>query len=216
MRVFSIAFTLPMFLLLFSCKRDGKKMEFVQRERMEGEAEVNPMVEELDSAKNLAILATLQELLDDSLVFHDAETGNLFTLGVTGTDQTRIKGGLTLGDEYAVLLDQNNNSIELAINLRGLSGKWFYDLEQHRGFKFEWNGIISSINTEDISFREWKLLNGRLYIYYLTHDMVSPDRHEYLVEPAEILVLDKDNFTFQFLGHIYECHRQKEVIKMEF
>ena len=189
----------------------------MQRERMEGEAEVNPMVEELDNTENLAIRAELQEVRDDSLILRNAQTGERWVLGFVEADQAeQIKGSITEGDEYAMLPDLRRNAVKLAINLNELGGKWFYDMEQHRGLEFGLHGAVSSINTEDISFREWKLLNDKFYIYYLTLDMVSPDRHEYLVEPAEILALDKDNLKFRFLGRTYVCQRRKELIKMTF
>lgn len=218
MKTRSIAFMLLMSLLLPACKKgDNGKMEHVQHERMEGEAEINPMVEKLDNIENFAIRVTLQKVVNDSLIFHERGTAEHKVFEFVEADQTeQIKGSITLGDEYIILPDLKRHSIKMAINLTELSGKWFYDMEQHRGLKIESNGAISSINTEDISFREWKLLNERFYIYYLTPDMVSPDRHEYLVEPANILSLDKSHLTFHFLGRTYECQRRQELIKMKF
>lgn len=218
MKTRSIAFILLMSLLLFACKKgDNGKAEYVQRERLEGEAEINPMVEDLDNTENFTIRVTLQKVVNDSLIFREVGSDEYRIFEFVEADQAeQIKGSITVGDEYAVLPDLKKNSVKMAINLCELSGKWFYDMEQHRGLEFELNGAISSINTEDISFREWKLLNDQFYIYYLTLDMVSPDRHEYLVEPAGILSLDKDHLTFRFLGNTYDCQRQKEVIKMKF
>lgn len=214
----SITLVLLTPLLLAACKKTADSQSgSVQHERMEGEAEINPMVEELDNTENFAIRATLQKVVDDSLVLALAETSESKKLSFVEADQAeRIKGSIAQGNEYAILPNWKKHSVEMAVNLTELGGKWFYDMEQHRGLTFEPHGAMSSINTEEVCFREWKLLNDKFYIYYLTLDMISPDRHEYLVEPAEILSLSSSQLTFRFLGRTYACQRQAEVIKMKF
>ena len=198
-------------------KKDNKETATVERQRMEGEAEVNPMVEQLDREPDAAFRATLVEVDDDSLVLRVSETGKTIRLGHLEAEMGgQMKGSLTKGNEYSIFPDWANLSVIMAINVSELRGQWFYDMQQHRGLTFEPRGAISSINTQDISFREWKLLNGKLFIYYLTIDMVSPDRSEYLVEPAEIVSLSKDKLQFQFLGKNYNCQRQRKAVKVKF
>ena len=175
------------------------------------------MVEQLDQESNTAFRATLMEVDDDSLVLRVHETGKTIRLGHLEAEMGgQMKGSLTKGNEYSIFPNMANQSVIMAVNISELRGQWFYDMQQHRGLKFEPHGAISSINPQDISFREWKLLNGKLFIYYLTIDMVAPDRKEYLVQPAEIVSLSKDRLQFQFLGKTYDCQRQKEAVKMKF
>lgn len=198
--------------------RRGDKAETpAERQRMEGEAEVNPMVEQLDQEPDAAFRATLVEQRDDSLVLRNTETGQTLVLGYIEAEMGgQMKGSLTKGNEYSIFPAMATKSVTMAINVSELRGQWFYDMQQHRGMRFEPHGAISSINPKDISFREWKLLNGRLYIYYLTLDMVAPDRNEYLVQPAEIISLSKDRLQLEFLGKAYNCQRQQKAIKMKF
>ena len=206
-------------LVLGACTGEKGKQEATGQaghERMEGEAEVNPMVEQLEREPNAAFRATLVEQKDDSIVLR-TEAGKHVTLGhIEAEMEGEMKGSLTKGNEYSIFPNWETKSVQMAVNVSELRGQWFYDMQQHRGMKFEAHGAISSINTQDISFREWKLLNGKLYIYYLTVDMVSPDRSEYLVQPAEIVSLSKDRLVLEFLGKTYNCQRQQKAIKMKF
>ena len=201
-----------------ACTGGSRKEEAAKEpQRMEGEAEVNPVVEQLDNQSDSTVMVTLKEQHDDSLVFEVRKTNEKLVLSTAKAQQTgQIKGSLTKGNDYALFPNTKEKSVETLINVSELKGQWFYDMQQHRGMKFEDRGGLSSINVEDISFREWKLLNGRLYIYYLTIDMLAPDRNEYLVEPAEIISLSKEHMTLYFRNKAYECQRQKEVIKMKF
>ena len=198
-------------------RRDNAETAGTEPQRMEGEAEVNPMVEQLDREPDAAFRATLVEVDDDTLVLRVHETGKNIRLGHIEAEMGgQMKGSLTKGNEYSIFPDMANLSVTMAINISELRGQWFYDMQQHRGLTFEPHGAISSINTQDISFREWKLLNGKLFIYYLTLDMVSPNRNEYLVESAEIVSLSKDKLQFRFLGKNYNCQRQRKAVKMKF
>ena len=102
----------------------------------------------------------------------------------------------------------------ICINVTELRGQWFYDIQQHRGMQFEENGALSSINSERYSYKEWKLLNGKLYLYYVDMQQVSADRHEFLVEEAEILHLTAEELQLSFLDSIYTCRRQHGLIML--
>ena len=90
---------------------------------------------------------------------------------------------------------------------RQLEGTWYYDLNEMRGISFNPGGGMTSINTGEIAFKEWKVLKGKIYFYYLEEQMLTHDRNQYLVEEAEITNLTPDNLTFVFLGKTYDCQR---------
>ena len=88
-----------------------------------------------------------------------------------------------------------------------LEGMWYYDLDEMRGLSFNAGGGMSSINTGEIAFKEWKVAKGKIYFYYLEEQMLTHDRDQYLVEEAQITNLTPDNLTFVFLGKTYYCQR---------
>jgi hypothetical protein len=90
---------------------------------------------------------------------------------------------------------------------RRLEGTWYYDLQEMRGISFNAGGGMTSINTEEISFKEWKILKGKIYFYYLEEQQLAHDRHQFLVDEAQITNLTPDNLTFVFRGRTYDCQR---------
>jgi len=88
-----------------------------------------------------------------------------------------------------------------------LEGMWYYDLDEMRGISFNAGGGMTSINTGEIAFKEWKVMKGKIYFYYLEEQMLTHDRNQYLVDEAEITNLTPDNLTFVFLGKTYYCQR---------
>lgn len=180
----------------------------------DNEAEVNPMVEEIDNIPDEAFFAELKDVDGNELKLVNLETGEeLFYDFSSAKASGMVKGSITKGNTYSLFPDNSSKEVRILINTTELEGQWFYDMQQHRGMKFEAKGGLSSINTEDIAFRQWKLVNGKLYIYYVDLQMVAPDRHEYLVEEAEISHLSKEQLSLQFKGTTYNCQRQKGLIK---
>lgn len=173
----------------------------------------NPLVRQLDETPDSAIFVMLEDVEHDSIIVTNLESGELEAYAYRSAKRHgKIKGSLTKGDRLSIFPDLKQKSIKLAINATELSGQWFYDMQQHRGLQFEERGGLSSINTSTIAFREWKLLNGKLYIYYVDMQQVADDRHEFSVEEAQIKYLSKDELKMHFRGKDYDCKRQVEVI----
>ena len=97
--------------------------------------------------------------------------------------------------------------MKIAINVTELEGRWIYNQAEFRGIDFNNRGGMSSINTGDICFREWKLLNGRLYIYYVDAQTVADNRHKYEVEEAYIQLFNHDHLVLLFKGQTYDCQK---------
>ena len=179
--------------------------------------DINPMVEELDTTPDSALIVRLDDITADSLYVMPRKTGIPTAYAYADAKaQGKIKGSLTKGNLYSIFPDSKTKNVLIAINTTEMSGQWFYDQNEHRGFRFEERGALSSINAKTISFREWKLLNGQLYIYYVDMQQAADDRHEYEVEEADILSLTKDELTLQFRGATLHCKRQTAPIKFKF
>lgn len=194
-----------------------------KKEKPRGEAvesPINPMVEELDETPDEAFLATLTAVGKDSLqVTAEDRQHTRLTLAYQDalTDQM-VYGTLHKGDTFSIMLTgKKSKEIAIAINTTELSGRWFYNEQQHRGLSFNKGGGMGSINSDDICFREWKLLNGKMYVYYVDLQQVASDRHQYLVEEAHIAKLNSKALVLHFRGQTYNCKRPSDkplVFKM--
>ena len=116
-------------------------------------------------------------------------------------------GTMKRGDTFSILPDNSSLTVTIAVNTTELKGRWFYDQQQHRGIDFNEGGGMSSINAENICFIEWKLLNGKMYIYYVDQQQLASDRHQYLVEEAYITALNTKELIIQFHGQRLKCLR---------
>ncbi|MBQ9363227.1 MAG: hypothetical protein IJT97_07395 [Bacteroidaceae bacterium] len=192
-------------LVLCSCS-GGKK-----------DSKVNPTAEELEEIQDEAQLVVLQEIDGDSIIVcmldNELEHPQAYSFSEAEAD-LQIKGTLTEGDTLSIFPDSKNRKVKICINVSELRGKWYYDMQQHRGMAFETTGGLSSINTDKISFREWKLLNGKLYLYYVDMQQEATSKKEYEVEEAEIMNLTAEELQLNFLDSIYTCQRQHGLIML--
>lgn len=192
-------------LLLAGCNgcSDSRK-----KGRSSGESPVNPMVEQLDETPDEAALVRLDSFDKDSMYVSLVGTGARTALAYDDAmSNGSFHGSLKCGDRYSVLATGKHRSVKIAVNTTELKGRWIYDEAQHRGIDFNEGGGMSSINSQDICFREWKLLNGRMYIYYVDMQQLASDRHQYLVEEANITSLTPEELVIQFKGERMLCKR---------
>jgi hypothetical protein len=175
------------------------------------ESPVNPEVEKLDETPDEAILVKLDKFDMDSMYVSVAESGEkkAFFYREAKT-QGLFHGSLKRGDTYSIFPDNSRKTATIVINTTELSGRWFYDQKQHRGIDFNEGGGMSSINSDKICFREWKLLNGKMYVYFVDMQQLASDRHQYQVEEAQIFFLSADKLAFKFHGQDYECSRPSD------
>ena len=204
---FTLAATLCVILLVFgSCSRNKKTTQTP--------SPINPMVEKLDETPDSALLVVLDDVVSNTMNVTTVKEKQQLSFNLSDAYQEKnIKGSLNPGDTLSIFPDNKTKSIKMSINVSELSGRWFYDMQQHRGLVFESHGAMSSINALTISYRQWKLLNGKLYIYYVDMQQVANERHQYLVDEAQITSLSKDHLEFVFRGNKIRCQRVNQVIK---
>jgi len=203
---------LTILLTFFSCSGCSDSQSGDRRENgYPGEAPVNPEVEAIDKIADNSILVKIDEIKNDLIYVTETGSKRQHCLKYGKADlEDKIIGTLSVGATFSVLPDQSLENVIIAINVDELSGRWYYDLHELRGFAFESKGGLSSLNSGDISYREWKLKNGKLYIYYVTVEMIAPQRNEFLVEEATIETLNAEQLVLKFNGNTYDCRRQKK------
>lgn len=175
------------------------------------EKAINPKVQELDETPDEAFEAEMDNFTKDSIYVTIIKTGEHKTFDITHARAIgTLHGSIVKGDSYSIFPDNKQKAVQILINTSELRGRWFYDQQQHRGIDFNNIRGMSSINSEHICFREWKLLNGKMYIYYVGMQDIAGDRHQYNVEEANITELSKSKLTFTFLGKTYRCQRPSD------
>lgn len=192
-------------LLLASCNScsDSKKNG---QSNTEGEKGINAEVEELDETPDSALAVFLVKHTGDSLYVKIRETGEIRAYAYQeAMSDGDFHGTVRDWDPYSILPDNKYKRVLVAINTRQLSKKWIYDQQNQRGIKFNDKGGVESINAKDICFKEWKLLNGKFYLYTIDQQAVTHDRHQYDVDEAKIKGLDDTHLVLEFKGDTYNC-----------
>lgn len=193
-------------LLLCSCKKQG------------GERSIEEIVAQTVILQpDTTLYGMLSRITADSL-FITLE-GTTETRSYAYTDAAgsmKIYGSLTEGEKYAMQISPNEKMARHIVNLTELSGQWFYDMKDYRGFDITLSGAFSPINPKDVCFKKWKFLNGKIVLYYVNIDQAADHERDYMTDTTEIMNLTKDELDFTFRGENFHCQRHREAIKMQF
>lgn len=205
-RIFCIAISCVTLLAVTSCNScsDSKK-------KYDG-GTVNEMVQQLDETPDSAIVFYIEDFDADSLYGYPRTTGKKMSLSYQqAMGSGMVKGSIKRCHLYSIFPETARKSVIIAINISELSKHdWIYDQQNMKGFKFNTKGGMSSINNNDICFREWKLLNGKLYLYYVGAQQHADDRTKYEVEEAEIVELSEEHLVLSFKGRTYDCQKPSD------
>lgn len=193
-------------LLLCACKERGgaRSKEAIQAEL-------------IIAVPDTTLHGTLKHAGSDSLTFVSEGSDETFSCNIgEALGRNQLFGSLTEGHRYALLVEPQTKMALQIVNLTELSGQWFYDLNEQRGFTITVAGALSGINTENLAFRKWKFHNGKFVVYYVDPESITEDPHQTLTDTTEIETLTDEVLEFKFRGELLHCTRQKEAIKVKF
>lgn len=168
-------------------------------------------------APDTSIYARLAHHNTDSLVFMTEDGSNRIACAYSeAATNGQIYGSLSEGDLFSLLLSPGTRNARHIVNLTNISGQWFYDGENGRGFELGIDGQLSPINNGKLAFRKWKIYNGHLIFYYTDEQTVAKGEEKFSNDTTDIMELSPEKLVFTFLGKTYHCQRQHESIKMHF
>lgn len=201
-----IATGCTLFLLLCSCS--GQR----------GARSVEELAAEIHIVQpDTSVYGTLQTKTIDSLFFTAEYDDEPFSCGFNEAQgEGTILGSLTEGNRFALLITPETKSARHIVNITELSGQWFFDDDDERGFTFTTAGALSSINPKDVSFKKWKIYNGKIILFYTDIESVVRDSRDYQSDTTEIHALTDNHLELSFRGQRISCHRQREAIKVKF
>lgn len=182
--------------LLTSCG-EGKK--FVPFEELNvGVTERDTMV--YGFCASGSTMSTLQIITD---------ADDTLTLSVVGArEKNQVFGGYTLGDEIAVAVNSDSTEATLVVNKSALNGNWVLpnpiDGSSYQGISIQKGGTAESIDQSNITYKSWRIFNGRLLIVAARDD--GPGREETL--EYKILRLTSDSLFVSDGDDVYEYGRQ--------
>lgn len=150
------------------------------------------------------------------------DNGETMNLSITAAQEAnKVYGGLQKGDRIAVLANDDKTMATMVINLNTLLGDWVMpdpiDGSSEVGIRIKEGGVAESIDMSYISYRTWRIFNGKLEIISVRE---GGDEEEE-VNLYEILTLGADSLAYKTIGknrdeeETYEYSRWKEKPKAD-
>lgn len=119
-----------------------------------------------------------------------------------------VYGSLTAGDSLNVVAAPGSNVAKSVVDVTDLMGRWLYSGNSNRkGFELSRHEVMSSINSGDICYCNWRLVNNTLFFYYVGVQQVAESMGDYQVDTAQIVSLSRQRMTLRFRDTTLVCER---------
>lgn len=184
-------------LLFTSC---NNKTENVKRDSKMAQSKA---IIEPDST----ILVSIEKIYDDTIKVSTINEQREYKFSVNEAKaEKNIFGSLTEGDTLAITAYRKNYVMTSSINITELTGLWMYG-NAGQGFRLDKNGMVASINMENITLKNWIIKNNKLiFTYAISHD---PSEKGYEKnENIRINILSKERLNITIDGKDYDCKKQ--------
>ena len=132
------------------------------------------------------------------LITDNGDTLNLSL--VNAQENERVLGGLQAGDRLAVMTDSKKTEATEVINLNTLLGDWVMpdpiDGAEEVGIRIKEGGVAESIEMTNITYRTWRIFNGKLEITSIREGGGESEEVNYY----DILKLTHDTLVYRTIG----------------
>ena len=178
-------------VMLLSCGGGGRH----QAEREEDTVDVNDLIRDhtlyglcagVPSASQLKVVT---------------DNGDTLTLDVTPAKGTnKMFGSVRPGDRLAIMTNSNHTQATEVINLNYLLGDWVMpdplDGSDEVGIRIKEGGVAESIEMTNITYRTWRIFNGKLEITSIREGGGQSEETDYY----DILKLSADTLIYKTIG----------------
>ena len=175
-------------VMLLSCGGGGSH----QAEREEDTVDVNDLIRDhtlyglcgaIPSASHLMIVA---------------DNGDTLTLDITPAQNNRkMLGTVRIGDRLAIMTNKSQTEATEVININYLLGDWVMpdplDGSDEIGIRIKEGGVAESIEMTNITYRTWRIFNGRLEITSIREGGGQSEETNYY----DILKLSQDTLIYK-------------------
>ena len=165
---------------------------------------------EIPDEPDSTIYVQLKAVTDDSLTIYQLDSKKTRKLGyIEAQHANAVHGSLTVGDTLAVMPLFKSAKARSVVNMSELVGLWMFDGNDGNGVRLSADGAASDVGPSDVTFRGWKIRNGRFILTYIKAD--GSDYTE-MADTSTIISLSKDEFRYTLNGEEHNCTRVKKLL----
>lgn len=129
------------------------------------------------------------------------DTGDTLALDITRAIENRkMLGSVRVGDRLAVMTNKNQTEATEVININLLLGDWVMpdplDGSDEIGIRIKEGGVAESIEMTNITYRTWRIFNGKLEITSIREGGGEAEETNYF----DILKLSSDTLVYKTIG----------------
>ena len=129
------------------------------------------------------------------------DTGDTLALDITRAIENRkMLGSIRVGDRLAVMTNKNQTEATEVININLLLGDWVMpdplDGSDEIGIRIKEGGVAESIEMTNITYRTWRIFNGKLEITSIREGGGEAEETNYF----DILKLSADTLVYKTIG----------------
>ena len=126
------------------------------------------------------------------------DVGDTVTLDITpALENRKMLGSVKVGDRLAVMTNKNQTMATEVININLLLGDWVMpdplDGSDEIGIRLKEGGVAESIEMTNITYRTWRIFNGKLEITSIREGGEQAEETNYY----EILKLSSDTLIYK-------------------
>ena len=126
------------------------------------------------------------------------DVGDTVTLDLTwALENRKMLGSVRVGDRLAVMTNKNQTEATEVININLLLGNWVMpdplDGSDEVGIRLKEGGVAESIEMTNITYRTWRIFNGKLEITSIREGGEQAEETNYF----EILKLSADTLVYK-------------------
>ena len=133
------------------------------------------------------------------------DVGDTVTLDITpALENRKMLGSVRVGDRLAVMTNKNQTEASEVININLLLGDWVMpdplDGSDEVGIRLKEGGVAESIEMTNITYRTWRIFNGKLMITSIREGGGQVEETDYY----DILKLTYDTLVYRSAGKMQD------------
>ncbi|WP_084162897.1 lipocalin family protein [Prevotella sp. RM4] len=178
-------------VMLLSCGGSGR----FQAEREEDTVDVNDLI------RDHTLYGLCGAIPSTSLLKLITDTGDTLTVDITrAREEHKLLGSFRVGDRLALMTNKKQTEATEVININLLLGDWVMpdplDGSDEIGIRIKEGGVAESIEMTNITYRTWRIFNGKLEITSIREGGGESEETNYF----EILKLTGDTLIYKTIG----------------
>lgn len=158
-------------------------------------------VDAYDQIRDHTLYGLCGAIPSTSLLKVITDVGDTLTLDITpALENHKMLGSVRVGDRLAVMTNKKQTEATEVININLLLGDWVMpdplDGSDEIGIRIKEGGVAESIEMTNITYRTWRIFNGKLEITSIREGGGEAEETNYF----DILKLSADTLVYKTIG----------------